>query len=84
MIFGIGCDLCAISRMEKSLTGPHGAAFARRVFGPAHRYALPVSVLFGGAFMVLSDLAARTVMSPTELPVGAVTALIGAPFRAQA
>ncbi|HJD32412.1 MAG TPA: iron ABC transporter permease [Candidatus Eisenbergiella stercorigallinarum] len=61
------------------LIAPH---VARRVFGPAHRYALPVSVLFGGAFMVLSDLAARTVMSPTELPVGAVTALIGAPFFA--
>ena len=40
MIFGIGCDLCAISRMEKSLSGPHGAAFARRVFGPAERAAL--------------------------------------------
>src|SRR5699024_11303350 len=39
MIFGIGCDLCAISRMEKSLSGPHGAAFARRVFGPAERAA---------------------------------------------
>ena len=37
---------------------------------------------FGGAFMVLADLAARTVMAPTELPVGAVTALIGAPFFA--
>ena len=61
------------------LIAPH---VARKVFGPAHRYALPVSVLFGGAFMVLADLAARTVMSPTELPVGAVTALIGAPFFA--
>ena len=40
MIFGIGCDLCAISRMEKSLTGPHGAAFGRRVFGPEERLAL--------------------------------------------
>lgn len=40
MIFGIGCDLCAIARMEKSLTGPHGPAFARRVFGPAERAAL--------------------------------------------
>lgn len=37
MIFGIGCDLCAVARMEKSLTGPHGAAFARRVFGPEER-----------------------------------------------
>ena len=40
MIFGIGCDLCAISRMEKSLTGPHGTAFGRRVFGPEERLAL--------------------------------------------
>ena len=61
------------------LIAPH---VARKVFGPAHRYALPVSVLFGGTFMVLADMAARTVMSPTELPVGAVTALIGAPFFA--
>lgn len=61
------------------LIAPH---VARKVFGPAHRYALPVSILFGGAFMVLADLAARTVMAPMELPVGAVTALIGAPFFA--
>ena len=40
MIYGIGCDLCGVERMEKSLTGPHGAAFARRVFGPAERSAL--------------------------------------------
>ena len=40
MIYGIGCDLCGVERMEKSLTGPHGAAFARRVFGPAERDAL--------------------------------------------
>lgn len=61
------------------LIAPH---VARKIFGPAHRYALPVSVLFGGAFMVLADLAARTLLAPTELPVGAVTALIGAPFFA--
>ena len=40
MIYGIGCDLCGVERMEKSLTGPHGAAFARRVFGPAEQDAL--------------------------------------------
>ena len=42
----------------------------------------PTSWLFGGMFMVLADLAARTVLAPQELPVGAVTALIGAPFFA--
>ena len=40
MIYGIGCDLCGIARMEKSLTGPHSAAFVRRVFGPAEQEAL--------------------------------------------
>ena len=40
MIYGIGCDLCDIRRMEKILAGPHGAAFARRVFGAAERAAL--------------------------------------------
>ena len=38
------------------------------------------SLLFGGMFMVLADLAARTVLAPQELPVGAVTALIGVGF----
>ena len=41
-------------------------------------YAL--SILFGGAFMVLADLAARTLVSPAELPIGVVTAFLGAPF----
>jgi iron complex transport system permease protein len=41
-----------------------------------------MSALFGGSFMVICDLAARTVVSPSELPVGAVTAIIGAPFFA--
>ena len=40
MIFGIGCDLCQIDRLENSLTGPHGATFARRVYGPQERVAL--------------------------------------------
>ena len=40
MLYGIGCDLCSIARMKKSLLGPHGAVFARRVFGPAEQAAL--------------------------------------------
>ena len=40
MVYGIGCDLCDIARLEKSLRGPHSAAFARRVFGPAEQAAL--------------------------------------------
>lgn len=61
------------------LIAPH---VVRRIFGPSHKLVLPVSVLFGGAFMVLADMTARTLLAPMELPVGAITALIGAPFFA--
>ncbi|MDR0838262.1 MAG: iron ABC transporter permease [Oscillospiraceae bacterium] len=61
------------------LIAPH---VVRRVFGVKHVVVLPVSALFGGAFMALADLVSRTVLAPQELPVGAVTALIGAPFFA--
>ena len=40
MLYGIGCDLCEVARMEKSLSGAHGPAFVRRVFGPAEQAAL--------------------------------------------
>lgn len=61
------------------LIAPH---VVRRFFGSNHRVVVPMSALFGGGFMVVADLIARTVLSPQELPVGAVTALIGAPFFA--
>lgn len=40
MIYGIGCDLCSISRLEKSLSGTHSARFIQRVFGPQERTVL--------------------------------------------
>ncbi|MGN0706702.1 MAG: holo-ACP synthase [Faecalibacterium sp.] len=43
MLYGIGCDLCEIARMEQALRGAHGAAFARRVFGPAECAALSLN-----------------------------------------
>lgn len=52
----------------------------RKLIGSNHRFLLPYSFLFGGSFLVMTDLFARTVLSPRELPVGAITALIGAPF----
>lgn len=61
------------------LIAPH---VVRRVFGPAHRLLLPLSALFGGVFLAAADTLARTVLAPVELPVGAVTALVGAPFFA--
>ena len=61
------------------LAAPH---VVRKIFGPAHKLVLPMSFIYGGAFMALCDLISRTLMSPREIPVGAVTALIGAPFFA--
>lgn len=52
----------------------------RRLCGPAHRLVLPLSFVYGGAFLALTDTLSRTVLSPRELPVGAVTALFGTPF----
>ena len=54
----------------------------RSVVGPRHRALLPASVLGGGLLLVLADVAARMVSPGRPLPVGAVTALLGAPFFA--
>jgi len=52
----------------------------RLLAGPSYRSTLPLSILFGAAFMVATDLAARTLIAPAELPIGVVTAFFGAPF----
>lgn len=52
----------------------------RLAFGWSYRVIVPLSVLFGAAFLILSDLVARTLLSPAELPIGVVTAFLGAPF----
>jgi iron complex transport system permease protein len=52
----------------------------RLVVGSDHRRLLPAVLLAGPTFLILADLAARTAISPEELPVGAVTAVLGAPF----
>ncbi len=59
------------------LVVPHAV---RLVAGPDHRFLLPASALVGGAFLVLADALARTLLAPTELPVGILTALAGGPF----
>lgn len=55
---------------------PHGL---RRLTGPSHRRLLPACALGGGAFLVTADLLARVVLSPVELPVGILTAMVGGP-----
>jgi iron complex transport system permease protein len=52
----------------------------RLAFGADHRLLLPASFLGGAAFLVMADLVARVAIAPTELPVGAITALCGGPF----
>ena len=59
------------------LVVPH---IARRFVGGSNARVLPVSLLIGGAFLVLADLVARVVLAPAELPIGVVTAFVGAPF----
>jgi iron complex transport system permease protein len=52
----------------------------RILVGPDHRILIPVSGLAGGIFLIWADTTARTLISPTEIPVGIITALCGAPF----
>jgi iron complex transport system permease protein len=52
----------------------------RLIAGPSYRIVLPVSMIGGAAFLVLADVAARTVQSPAEVPIGVITAVAGAPF----
>ncbi|MGV9779691.1 FecCD family ABC transporter permease [Streptosporangium sp. NPDC003464] len=52
----------------------------RRLAGGSYRSVLPLSLIGGAAFLVLADLIARTVLAPAELPIGVVTAFVGAPF----
>ena len=59
------------------LIAPHAVRLA---WGVDHRFLLPMAALVGAASLILADLAARTVASPAELPVGVVTAFCGAPF----
>ncbi len=59
------------------LVVPH---FVRLVAGPDHRFLLPASALLGGALLIATDTLARVVIAPSELPVGIITSLIGAPI----
>jgi ABC-type Fe3+-siderophore transport system permease subunit len=75
-----------VTALVVAVTGPIGFVglivphVARLTFGPDHRLLVPASALSGGIFLAAADTAARTLMAPTELPVGVVTALCGGPF----
>ncbi|WP_347940910.1 iron ABC transporter permease [Peribacillus simplex] len=55
---------------------PH---FVRKIWGPDHKHLLPLSLLIGSGFLILADFVARTIIAPSELPIGVITSLIGAP-----
>jgi len=59
------------------LVVPH---IVRMLCGPDHKAVLPLSAALGGLLLLSSDLLARTVIAPAELPIGLITALVGAPF----
>ncbi|AIE58725.1 FecCD family ABC transporter permease [Bacillus methanolicus] len=61
------------------LVVPH---FVRQLWGPDHRHLLPLSMIIGGGFLILADLVSRTIIAPSELPIGVITSLIGAPMFA--
>ncbi len=56
---------------------PH---IVRNIVGSDHKYVIPASILMGGMFIVFSDVAARLLVAPQELPIGIVTAMLGAPY----
>ena len=56
---------------------PHAV---RLIWGPDYRFLLPLSILSGAIFLILADILARTVAAPSEIPIGVITALFGAPF----
>ena len=75
---GVGAAVAAAGLIGFiGLVVPH---LVRLVAGPDHRVLLPASLLAGGALLLFADLVARLALAPAELPIGIVTAFIGAPF----
>lgn len=59
------------------LISPH---IVRKFFGARHKLVIPMSMLFGGSFLVLCDVLSRTLTAPSVIPISSITAMIGAPF----
>lgn len=75
---GVGAAVAAAGLIGfVGLVVPH---LVRLLAGPDHRVLLPASLLAGGALLLFADLVARLALAPAELPIGIVTAFIGAPF----
>jgi iron complex transport system permease protein len=75
-----------ITGLVVAISGPIGFVglivphFLRLFLGVDHRYIIPASIIFGGAFLALCDTVARTILAPIDIPVGIITAILGGPF----
>ncbi|MFJ7565670.1 FecCD family ABC transporter permease [Herminiimonas sp. NPDC097707] len=86
--FRIGLFLCAALLTASAVSNAGSIGFiglivphaCRFVLGPDHRLLLPAATLVGGAFLVLADTLARSIVAPQQLPVGVITAMIGVPI----
>jgi len=82
LILALGSLLTAAAVSISGLVGFVGLVVPHAVrlsLGPDHRFLLPASALAGAAFLVIADLLARTLLAPVEIPVGVITAIVGAP-----
>ena len=83
ILLGITSFMVSLVVSQAGLVGfvglvvPH---FFRHLYGPDHRILVPACILGGGAYLVLCDLFARTLPVTGEMPVGVITAIIGAPL----
>jgi iron complex transport system permease protein len=73
---GVAVSVCGVVGFV-GIVVPH---LLRLMIGPAHRLLLPASMLLGAVLMVGADTLARTIVAPAEMPIGILTAAIGAPF----
>ena len=83
LILALGSLLTAAAVSISGLVGFVGLVVPHAVrlsLGPDHRFLLPASALVGAAFLVIADLLARILLAPVEIPVGVITAIIGAPI----
>lgn len=76
VVVGISVSLSGIIGFV-GLVVPH---LLRIIIGPDHRLLLPASALFGAALLVTADIIARSIVSPAEIPIGIITAILGGPF----
>lgn len=75
---GVGTSVALAGTISfVGLVVPH---IVRILIGPNHKYLIPMSACMGAALLVVADTFARTIISPTELPVGLVTSMVGAPI----